>query len=312
LGSIEAQPRAIAIEGRAADLRASRLLVAAPATIGVTPRPAQLLRTYPLSAQPVGLALMPRPAILRLSRVLKAVKQDIAIAPKPADLIYTPIPDPSFANVSCLLHFDGANGSTAFTDSGPLGLTVTAIGNAQISTAQSKFGGSSLLLDGAGDRISIAAGTHFSFGTGAWTIEFWIRTSQTNQGWGLMQNRGLDTATQFSWGYNFNSAGTMRMVERITVKSEPSATGINNGNWNHVAMTRSSNTVRMFLNGMQVGSYTTSYTFWDSTTALVLGGFYAGSSGEDISGYVDDLRITKGVARYAANFTPPTAAFPNS
>jgi hypothetical protein len=219
--------------------------------------------------------------------------------------------DPSFANVSVLLHFEGANGSTSFTDSGPLGLAVSAIGNAQISTAQSKFGGSSLLLDGAGDRISIAAGTHFSFGTGAWTIEFWIKTSQTDQTWGLMLNRTLDSATQFSWGYNYNSSGTIRLVERLAVKIEPTATGMNNGNWNHVAMTRSSNTVRLFLNGTQIGSYTTSYNFWDSTTALLLGGFYSGAGGEDIDGYVDELRITKGVARYTANFTPAIAPFPN-
>lgn len=218
--------------------------------------------------------------------------------------------DPSFANVSVLLHFDGANGSTTFTDSGPLGLAISTIGNAQISTAQSKFGGSSLLLDGAGDRISIAAGPHFNFGTGAWTIEFWIRTSQTDQTWGVMLNRTLDSATQFSWGYNFVGSGSMRLVERLAVKIEPT-TSMNNGNWNHVAITRSSNTVRMFLNGTQVGTYTTSYIFWDSTTALLLGGFYTGSFGEDIDGYVDEFRVTKGVARYTANFTPPSAPFPN-
>jgi hypothetical protein len=102
----------------------------------------------------------------------------------------------------------------------------------------------------------------------------------------------------------------MRLVERLAVKIEPT-TSMNNGNWNHVAITRSSNTVRMFLNGTQVGTYTTSYIFWDSTTALLLGGFYTGSFGEDIDGYVDEFRVTKGVARYTANFTPPSAPFPN-
>lgn len=89
MGSIEAQPQAITIQGRPADLRAARLLTASPAAVVVGPRPAQLLRAYPLVAQPVGIAVLPRPAILRMSRVLKAVKQDIALAPKAADLIYT-------------------------------------------------------------------------------------------------------------------------------------------------------------------------------------------------------------------------------
>jgi hypothetical protein len=219
--------------------------------------------------------------------------------------------DPSFANVSLLLHFDGADGSTAFTDSGPLGLAVTGAGNAQIDTAQSKFGGSSLLLDGAGDYITAAGGTQFSFGTDAWTMEFWIRTSQTDATWALMLSKALDTAGQFSFGYNHDGVGSMRWVERLTVRTTATSTGMNDGNWHHVAITRSSNTVRMFLDGTQVGTYTTNYTFGDGTTSLRLGAYGSGLTGEEITGHIDELRITKGVARYTANFARPSAPFPN-
>lgn len=220
--------------------------------------------------------------------------------------------DPSYANVSLLMHFDGANGSTTFTDSGPLGLAVTGTGNAQISTAQSKFGGASLLLDGAGDYISAPGGTQFNFGTGAWTVEFFIRTSQTDATWALMLAKALDTAGQFSLGYNHDGSGSLRWVERLTVRITATGTGFNDGNWHHIAITRSSNSVRMFLDGTQVGStYTSSYSYGDSTTALRLGAYGGGVTGEEITGNVDDLRITKGVARYTANFTPPGAPFPN-
>lgn len=130
LGSIEAQPQAIAIEGRAADLRASRLLTAAAATIEMAPRPAQLVRTYPLSPQPAGIAVTPLPAILRLSRVLKAVKQDIAISPKAATL--EKVKDPFSLSY-------GAFGSVNPGGSATLTIPSLAIGSAPTSANNKRF-----------------------------------------------------------------------------------------------------------------------------------------------------------------------------
>ena len=85
-----------------------------------------------------------------------------------------PNTDPNFANVSLLLHGNDTNGSTTITDSSPSPKTVTAVGNAQISTAQSKFGGASIAFDGNGDWCQIANNVAFKFGSGNFTIEYWF------------------------------------------------------------------------------------------------------------------------------------------
>ena len=82
--------------------------------------------------------------------------------------------DPNFADVSLLLHGNGTNGSTTITDSSPSPKTVTAVGNAQISTAQSKFGGSSIAFDGTGDYLSVPNDGTLQMGSVDFTIEFWI------------------------------------------------------------------------------------------------------------------------------------------
>lgn len=85
--------------------------------------------------------------------------------------------DPYWANVVSLLHMDGANGSTTFTDQ--KGKTWTPNGNVQISTAQSVFGGSSAAFDGVNDSLSIASHADFGFGTGDWTVECFVRQTTT-------------------------------------------------------------------------------------------------------------------------------------
>jgi len=82
--------------------------------------------------------------------------------------------DPDFASVVLLLHCNGSNGGTTFTDNSSYGRAMTANGNAQTSTAQSKFNGSSGLFDGAGDYLTASASSDFTFGTGDYTIESWV------------------------------------------------------------------------------------------------------------------------------------------
>jgi hypothetical protein len=84
--------------------------------------------------------------------------------------------DPFSANVSLMLHFDGANGSTTFVDSSPNNFTVTRAGDAVISTAQSRFGGSSVVFDGDSDYLSAGFNDAFAFGTSDFTIEVWYRS----------------------------------------------------------------------------------------------------------------------------------------
>jgi hypothetical protein len=220
-----------------------------------------------------------------------------------------PVPnDPNFAFNSLLLHGNGTNGSTVITDSSGSPKTVTAAGNAQISTAQSKFGGSSIAFDGAGDYIAIAeASGSFTFGTGDFTIEFWFYPSNLT---GLTiladwRNTAGNTAGRLTLYRNGSTLIFYDAGIRITGTS-----ALTNTVFQHIALCKGSNSTRLFVNGIQVGSTyanTTSYLAPQSGS-IYLGGLLGTFS---TAGYIDDLRITNGIARYTANFTPPTAPFPD-
>ena len=108
--------------------------------------------------------------------------------------------DPFFANVSLLLHGDGTNGSTTIVDSSPSPKTVTAVGDAKISTAQSKFGGASIGFDGSGDSLAAPASISH-FGTGDFTIELWIYRNNAGTS-GIQEARIGQTAAPWLWYIN--------------------------------------------------------------------------------------------------------------
>jgi hypothetical protein len=210
--------------------------------------------------------------------------------------------DPYWSSVVLLMHMNGADASTTFTDE--KGHTVTANGNAQIDTAQSKFGGSSALFDGSGDYLSLATSTDWSFGTGDFTIELWVRASSTGYAGLVGTNNDISgihpilylwNTGVLAWYYNANV--------RIT-----GTTNIVGAGFVHVAVCRSGTSTKLFVNGTQEGStYSDSNNY--SNTGLWIGAKPWAT--QYLNGHIDELRITKGVARYTSNFTAPSAAFPN-
>ena len=190
------------------------------------------------------------------------------------------------------------------------------VGNAQISTTQSKFGGSSMYFDGTGDYASIPATQNLVFGTGDFTIEMWLYSgSQSGTSVRMMGNGAggswasgkyiLTTTTaanpnKFTFGVNNTSPADLLV----------STTTFNDSTWRHVAITRYGNVFRLFVNGIQESTNTSSASV-DNGTAVQIRIGSGGISGDaDWAGYINDLRITKGIARYTSNFTPPTTAFP--
>jgi hypothetical protein len=220
----------------------------------------------------------------------------------------TPV-DPQFGSVSLLLHGNGTNGSTTITDSSPTPKTVTAVGNAQISTAQSKFGGASIAFDNAGDYLTLASNSAFAFGTGDFTIEFWVYMNSLKAGINFINsNSGSGSGTN-SVIFGLNDSNALEYyINGASRISDPVA--LSTSSWVHVALCRGSGTSRIFKNGLQVGT-----SFADTQTVNSANTFLIGTRNDNLSfsfnGYIDDLRITKGVARYTANFTPPTAPFPD-
>lgn len=212
--------------------------------------------------------------------------------------------DPYWSSVVLAMHMNGSNNSTYFKDE--IGKTVTPSGDAKISTAQSKFGGASAYFDGAGDYLSTSASSDFSHGTGDFTIEFWCRpTTATNAV--LLDGRaiGPDGPQVALW---LNAASRLELYVSGAARIAGTS-AVATASWHHIALSRASGTTRLFLDGVSLGTWADSTSY--SETRYVLGADRAGSL-SPFTGYIDDLRITKGVARYTANFTPPTAAFPNS
>ena len=210
--------------------------------------------------------------------------------------------DPFYSSVSLLLFGNGTNGSTIINDNSQSPKTILSVGNSQISTAQSKFYGSSILFDGTGDWLTVSPTTDLVFDAGAFTVEFWFYAnslSATLYASFIGFNAGISTSTGGAYVrsngvFMYGSAGTLTGGGTVSTST-----------WHHYAATRSGNTLRVFLNGVQ------------QATATVTGNYISGGSefrvGDDndpsnpaFNGYMNDLRITKGVARYTANFTPPT------
>jgi hypothetical protein len=219
-------------------------------------------------------------------------------------------PDPDFSGVGLLLHMDGSNGSTSFTDSSSNNLTVSVFGDAQVSTSNPKFGSGSLLLDGTGDYLSVPDNPDWDFGTGDYTVEAWIYLPSTVIGNAPIVARGTPAADR-GWGLRFLGSflGTMRLSwyrasqTAVIVNWSPSV-----DTWYHVAACRSGTSLRFFVDGSQVGSTATDNQDYDARTYTVR----VGHDGTNFfPGRIDEVRVTKGVARYTSNFTPPDAPFPD-
>lgn len=213
--------------------------------------------------------------------------------------------DSSFANVSLLLHMNGANGSTSFADSSQTPKTVTAFGNAQISTAQSKFGAASGLFDGSGDYLSSPHSADFSIQNTNFTIECWVRRSASGVLHYLLSKRP-SSATLNGWEWRINATNALQFFHTGGSSLISSGT-VPSGQWVHLATVRNGATVTHYIDGVASGSAT--FTNGTENTADTLKVGVDSTLAGGFNGYIDDLRITKGVARYTANFTPPAAEF---
>lgn len=204
--------------------------------------------------------------------------------------------DPYWSNVVLAMHMDDAG----LTDL--KGHAVTLAGNTARSAIQSKFGGYSAAFDGAGDLASVASSSDFAFGTGDFTIEFFVR--QAVAGTGVL----LDCRPNPSANGAYILLYVLASGIYLYVNSADRITGpaVSAGAWHHIALSRSSGSTRLFVDGTQAGA-----TYADATSYISCP-VNIGASANFVwvlNGHIDDLRITKGVARYTANFTPPAAAF---
>lgn len=211
--------------------------------------------------------------------------------------------DPSYYSVSLLLHGEGTNTSTTITDSSSNPKIITVAGSAQISTAQSKFGSSSIYLP-ASSSISTPSSSDFAFGTGDFTIEFWwyVTTLPTSEA--RLVNFGSPANQFLNLTYAYLS-NTFTIVNESVAHVLTTSQSVSLNQWHHIAYTRSSSTLYLFFNGALLGTANVGGVSTPTTSVTL-------SPGPGGSSYFDDVRITKGVARFTSAFSPPTAVFPDA
>lgn len=214
------------------------------------------------------------------------------------------------------LNMDGDNNSTTFADISPFGHSVTATGDAKISTASSQFNGSSLYLDGNGDYLSVGViSTELDLGTANWTIEFFTDCQDQSLNYPAIVSSGGSWGTG-AFGIRFDNTGR---ASKFSVHwyelGDPfiaSASTYSFGVWRHVALCRNNTSVKLWVAGAEAASGTISASQTLNLSrgnAMRIGhSAWDGSNGY-YKGYVDALRITLGEALYTAAFTPPTELF---
>jgi hypothetical protein len=179
------------------------------------------------------------------------------------------------------------------------------VGNAQISTSVVKYGTGSIAFDGTGDYLKAPTVLGSGFGTGDFTIEFWLYVNSFSSFQTIVATREGGNVNNL-WNIGFDSTGTTYLYSDGFYGRTATST-ITSGSWIYVAIVRSSSTIKTYINGTQSGSSSANS---QNFIASPIGVGANADASEPMNGYIDDLRITK-YARYTTTFTPPTAALPD-
>jgi hypothetical protein len=226
--------------------------------------------------------------------------------------------DQYYNSCSLLLHCDGTNGSTTFTDNSPRTKTVTSNNGAAISTVQSKFGGASALFDGTNDYLSIPDNEDLEPSTNNLTWEMWIKTTSSVQ-YATLYSRTPSAFGSGMWSLMINSTSSTSGDVALYVGDYLAAsslllltTGISirDDVWHHIAIVRNGSAWACYVDGTSRATGTFSGGISNISSGPIIGADQ--NYGRYFAGYIDEVRITKGIARYTSNFIPQTSAFPNN
>ena len=193
-------------------------------------------------------------------------------------------------------------GFETITDRTPT--TLYAQGGAALSTAEKKWGTSSLLLDGIGDYVTHPTAPDFGFGTGAFCVEAWVYNTATSGLNQIIFDFRSAAPQVVPTIYIEGGTGHLHLVVNGPIVLD-TGVSLTLNTWTHIAVARSGTSTKFFKNGIQIGAtYTDTNNYIQAP--LTIGARFDGTSG--FNGYIDDVRISKGVARYTSNFTAPTQA----
>lgn len=217
-----------------------------------------------------------------------------------------------------LLHMNGSDASTTFIDENSA-ISWAASGNAQIDTAQSVFGGASGVFDGTGDYISTTDRVDIwrldnGSNSNKWTVDFRVRFNG-DPGTGVAGFLQMRVDNNNYWSIDINN-NTLRLLVRdgggniiLISNSWNPATAT----WYHVAVVKDgTNGYMMFIDGTQIGTTSTAFsTVIPSLNGTVYIARFIATDGTSyyLNGWIDEMRVSRGVARWTADFTPPTAEY---
>lgn len=222
-----------------------------------------------------------------------------------------------------LLHFNGSDASTTFTDES--GKTWSATGNAQLDTAQIKFGSASGLFDGTGDYISTADHADWVMGTNNFTIDFWVRfnalptTGGASNGQYLLSQPEAGSKGMAVLYWVWDGDNTNRRITFMTINGGTIYVwgefllSLSVNTWYHLAFIRNGSNFRIYSDGVSLGDVTDSDSIIDFAASLLIGnstqGVYGIPANSYFNGWIDEFRWSNGLARWTANFYPPGAEY---
>ena len=206
-----------------------------------------------------------------------------------------------------LLHCNGADASTTFTDEA--GKTVTAVGTAQLDTAQKKFGTASGLFDGDSDCLTLADSADWAFGAGNFTIDFWIRHAVLPAVNDYLFFQYVDADHYLNFYFTAGKKlGLYDAADSVELLTTDALTWVVD-TWYHIAVVRNGANILIFQDG--VSKALTGTQIGATTLTDFAGTLYIGNNADTrfFNGWIDEYRVSKGIARWTANFTPPVAEY---
>ena len=221
-----------------------------------------------------------------------------AVTPTPST-----VPTAPLSSSGTSLHIKGTDAHVIDKSQGN---NLKLVGNSAASTTQAKFSSTaSVYFDGNGDELRTPPSDLFSYGSGDFTWEFWMNPSSQDTYNYIITQGSSGSGTN---GLGLYLQGGVLKVWRTGAAIIIGTTSISNNTWYHVALARQGTNLRLFLDGSLEASTTNSGNILTgSTYGVVLGRWTEINDGKYYHGYLQDVRITKGLARYTANFTPPSA-----
>ncbi len=223
--------------------------------------------------------------------------------------------DTDWTSVVLMAGFDGEDAATDLDDESDSGHVATYVAQAQIDTAKTKFSKGSLLVDGTGDVVTFPDSADWTLGTGDFTIEGWFRWDVDPAAFQMLMGQFTAAGSQKSFAIFRDQAGGQL---ELFLSTDGAASLIDISatfaptldQFHHIAADFDGTTYRLYADGVVLGTSTTLRTLFSSTSVFSIGG--QGDALNPFDGSADEVRVTKGVARYGGAFTPPAAPFPRA